>query len=160
MGNRYKTPERNYDMEKVIVKVGAYKRYEFDDLSEAQEFAVTAVRTEDIDRQYQTSTSATVYWRDIDGLDYSWTVTRYLDEEEEQVISAADEPQETQQQEGVTIPEGYKLVKEYKTERIQLLIRPTTKAALKQMAAAQGTSLNDLINQILDKSIEEGEEQA
>ena len=84
MGNRYKTPERNYDMEKVIVKVGAYKRYEFDDLSEAQEFAVTAVRTEDIDRQYQTSTSATVYWRDIDGLDYSWTVTRYLDEEEEQ----------------------------------------------------------------------------
>ena len=160
MGNRYKTPGRNDDMEKVIVKVGAYKRYEFDDLSEAQKFAVTAVRTEDIDRQYQTSTSATVYWSDIDGLDYSWTVTRYLDEAEEQVISAADEPQEAQQQEDVTIPEGYKLVKEYKTERIQLLIRPTTKAALKQKAAAQGTSLNDLINQILDKYTEEGEEQA
>lgn len=71
-------------MGKVIVKVGAYKRYEFDDLGDAQRFAVTAVRTEDVDRKYQTSTSATVYWRDIDGLDYSWTVTRYLDEEEEQ----------------------------------------------------------------------------
>lgn len=71
-------------MGKVIVKVGAYKRYEFDDLGDAQRFAVTAVRTEDVDRKYQTSTSATVYWRDIDGLDYSWTVTRYLEEEEEQ----------------------------------------------------------------------------
>ena len=72
-------------------------------------------------------------------------------------ISAADEPQEAPQtaQEGFSIPKGYKLVKENKTERIQLLVRPTTKAALKQKAAAQGTSLNDLINQILDKYVEE-----
>ena len=154
MGNRYKTPGRNDDMEKVIVKVGAYKRYEFDDLSEAQEFAVTAVRTEDIDRQYQTSTSATVYWRDIDGLDYSWTVTRYLDEGEEQVISAADEPQEAQQQEGVTIPEGYRLAKEYKTERIQLLVRPSLKEGMKQEAEAQGLSMNELVNTIFEEYLE------
>ena len=71
-------------------------------------------------------------------------------------ISAADEPQEAPQQtqEGLAIPKGYKLVKEYKSERMQLLVRPATKEAIKQAAAAQGVSMNDLVNQILDEYAE------
>ena len=73
-----------------------------------------------------------------------------------QFISAADEEgqQETQQQEGVAIPKGYKLVKENKSERMQLLVRPATKEAIKKAAAAQGLSMNDLVNNILDEYAE------
>ena len=75
-----------------------------------------------------------------------------------QFISAAEEepiaPQQEEQPEGVTSPKGYMLVKEMKTERVQLLIRPTTKAQIKQEAAAKGISLNDLVNQILEEHIE------
>lgn len=71
-------------------------------------------------------------------------------------ISAADTaPEEPQAaKDGFTIPKGYKLTKENKSERMQLLVRPTTKAAIKQAAAAQGVSMNDLINQILDEYTE------
>lgn len=60
--------------------------------------------------------------------------------------------QETVQ--GFTIPKGYRLAKEYKTERMQLLVRPATKEAIKKAAAAQGLSMNDLVNQIFDEYIE------
>ena len=70
-------------------------------------------------------------------------------------ISAADAEEAPQQtQEGLAIPKGYKLVKEYKSERMQLLVRPATKEAIKQAAAAQGVSMNDLVNQILDEYAE------
>lgn len=71
-------------------------------------------------------------------------------------ISAADEqpeaPQQTQEE--IFVPKGYKLVKENKSERMQLLIRPATKEAIRQAAAAQGLSMNDLVNQILDEYAE------
>ncbi len=57
-------------------------------------------------------------------------------------------------QQAFTIPKGYRLAKEYKTERMQLLVRPTTKAAIKKAADAQGLSMNDLVNQILDEYAE------
>lgn len=57
-------------------------------------------------------------------------------------------------EQGFTIPKGYRLAKEYKTERMQLLVRPTTKEAIKKAAAAQGVSMNDLINQLLDEYAE------
>lgn len=70
-------------------------------------------------------------------------------------ISAADAPQDTPQtQDGVTIPKGYKLVKENKSERMQLLVRPATKEAIKQEAAAQGISMNDLVNNIFEDYLE------
>lgn len=71
-------------------------------------------------------------------------------------ISAAEEaPAETQQTpEGITIPKGYKLVKENKSERMQLLVRPATKAAIKAEADAQGLSMNDLINTIFEEYLE------
>lgn len=71
-------------------------------------------------------------------------------------ISAADEQPEVKAaaQEGTTIPKGFKLTRENKSERMQLLVRPTTKEAIKKAAAAQGVSMNDLINQILDEYTE------
>ena len=52
------------------------------------------------------------------------------------------------------LPKGYKLVKENKSERMQLLVRPATKEAIKKAAAAQGLSMNDLVNNILDEYAE------
>ena len=44
--------------------------------------------------------------------------------------------------------------KEYKSVRLQLLIRPTTKSDLKRIADDRGQSLNDLINQVLEEYTE------
>lgn len=52
---------------------------------------------------------------------------------------------------GITIPKGYRLVPEFKSERLQLLVRPEIKEGIKQAAAAQGVSMNELINRILDE---------
>ena len=73
----------------------------------------------------------------------------------EQFISAAEKPQETPQaaQEGIIIPKGYKLVRENKSARLQLLIRPSTKEALKEEAAALGISVNDLANNIFEEHL-------
>lgn len=75
----------------------------------------------------------------------------------EQFISTAEEPAEPMQgstETGPAIPKGYKLVRENKSERMQLLIRPTLKDAIKQEAQAQGLSMNDLIGEILEEYIE------
>ena len=69
-------------------------------------------------------------------------------------ISAAEEQREAPQPAGVTIPKGYRLVKELKSERMQLLVRKATKEAIKNAAAAQGISMNDFVNTILDDYVE------
>ena len=73
-------------------------------------------------------------------------------------ISAAEEPQEvpsgSRATEGVVVPKGYKLVKENKSDRMQLLVRPTIKEAIKKEAAAQGVSMNDLVNCIFEEYLE------
>ena len=71
-------------------------------------------------------------------------------------ISAADDPQEAPQtaQEGFSIPKGYKLVKESKSERMQLLVSKTLKDAIKQEAKAQGLSMNELANAIFEEYLE------
>lgn len=55
---------------------------------------------------------------------------------------------------GNVLPAGYKLAKETKSERIQLMVRPSTKKVLKELAFDRRLSLNDLINQILEEYIE------
>ena len=75
----------------------------------------------------------------------------------EMFISAAEEQQEAPQDAqaaGFTIPKGYRLVKENKSERMQLLVRPATKEAIKKAAAAQGLSMNDLVNNIFEEYLE------
>lgn len=74
-------------------------------------------------------------------------------------ISAAEDPKENiiadpTPSTGAIIPKGYKLVKENKSERMQLLIRPSIKDAIRQEAMAQGLSMNDLINNIFEEYIE------
>ena len=72
-------------------------------------------------------------------------------------ISAAEE-QETKPRdidpEGAQIPKGYRLVRESKNQRTQILLRPTTKQTLRDMAEEQGKSLNELINSILEDYID------
>ena len=48
------------------------------------------------------------------------------------------------------IPDGYKLVRESKTDRLQLMIRPTTHAKLKKYAEDNGISKNEVINMLLE----------
>ncbi len=71
-------------------------------------------------------------------------------------ISAAEEQEAPQQMQntGVTIPKGYKLVKENKSQRMQLLVRPTLKDAIREEAEAQGLSMNDLVNNIFEEYLE------
>lgn len=72
-------------------------------------------------------------------------------------ISAAEEQQEAPQDAqaaGFTIPKGYRLEKDYKSERMQLLVRPATKEAIRALAAEQGLSMNDLVNNIFEEYLE------
>ena len=78
-----------------------------------------------------------------------------------QFISTPEEepaPKKTAKKEepatALTAPAGYVLKREGKSERMQLLIRPTTKQELKKIADAKGVSVNDLANTIFDEYIE------
>lgn len=54
----------------------------------------------------------------------------------------------------IDIPKGYKLVKENKSQHMQLLVRPAIKNAIKAEAEAQGLSMNDLANNIFEEYLE------
>ena len=72
-------------------------------------------------------------------------------------ISTAEEPKQghtSRLDMNGDIPKGYVLVKENKSERMQLLVRPTLKEAIKKEAQAQGLSMNDLINNIFEEYLE------
>lgn len=76
------------------------------------------------------------------------------------ISNVSEEPAEvnTDQEDttaGFVVPKGYKLTKETKSERMQLLVRPTLKADLKAAAAAQGVSVNDLANSIFEEYLKE-----
>lgn len=51
------------------------------------------------------------------------------------------------------IPAGYRIVKEAKTHRMQLVIRPSTKEQLRKTAAADGISVNEWINRAIEKEL-------
>ena len=55
---------------------------------------------------------------------------------------------------GFIIPKGYRLEKDYKSERMQLLVRPATKEAIRALAAEQGLSMNELVNNIFEEYLE------
>ena len=54
---------------------------------------------------------------------------------------------------GISINKGYRLVREAKSERVQYLIRPTTKEALATIAKDAEISVNELVNRILEEFI-------
>lgn len=53
---------------------------------------------------------------------------------------------------------NWKLVREAKSERMQLLIRPAAKEALTVIAAKSEISVNELVNRILEAFIDESAE--
>lgn len=57
---------------------------------------------------------------------------------------------------GYEVPKGWKLTREARSERIQLLVRPSTKDKLKAEADRQHRSLNEYVNDILEQYIERG----
>lgn len=57
---------------------------------------------------------------------------------------------------GGQIPPGYRLVREQRSARIQLLTYPDTKDALRKEAFEQGIRLNELINNIFDEYLGRG----
>ena len=56
------------------------------------------------------------------------------------------------------IPDGFRLVRERKSERMNLLVRDNTKKALKRLAIMDGISLNELVNRIFDEYISKRED--
>ena len=52
------------------------------------------------------------------------------------------------------IPKGYMLVKERKTARMHILTKPSTKETLKEVAEKKGTSVNDLVNDMIEAALD------
>lgn len=61
----------------------------------------------------------------------------------------ADRPEK--EPEAFNIPAGYRLVRESKSKRLQLLVTPTTAANLKTAAALEGVSLNEICNRAFEE---------
>ena len=75
-------------------------------------------------------------------------------------ISAADEQEARQEDLGENKPRlGYKIgyIPENKTERMQLLVKPSIKSAIKELSTKRGLSMNELINQIFEEYLERQE---
>lgn len=88
-----------------------------------------------------------------------------------QFISAAEDPEEAPPQpeapqeapqapqDGFSVPKGYRLAPEFKSERVQLLIRPVLKEVVKRAAAERGISMNEFICQLIEEYAERQESQ-
>lgn len=73
-----------------------------------------------------------------------------------QFISSAPNEERTEKKEQdihAQAPEGYKLVPEAKSRRLQLLIQPSLYDRIKEKARETGTSVNDTIHSILSKAM-------
>ncbi len=53
------------------------------------------------------------------------------------------------------LPDGYILVRERKSRRLQLLIRPSIYEEVKNMATENNQSVNDYINELIEKEVYE-----
>lgn len=54
------------------------------------------------------------------------------------------------------VPAGYRLIKESKNKRLQLLVTPTINDSLRAAAAVEGISLNELCNRIFEEYFKRG----
>lgn len=75
-----------------------------------------------------------------------------------QFISTPEETPEPKKKDAPKqgIPEGYKLNPEYvekKSRRLQLLMQPSLYEKLKSKASDEGTSVNNLIHQLLEEAV-------
>lgn len=72
-----------------------------------------------------------------------------------QFISKEETPQ-TNKPTAQKIPEGYKINPEYiekKSRRVQLLMQPSLYDLLKSRALEEGTSVNNLIHELLEEAV-------
>ena len=53
----------------------------------------------------------------------------------------------------IKIPKGYRLIRESKSERVQLLVRPATMKRLRKRAEEQDISVNELCNRLFDNYV-------
>ena len=51
------------------------------------------------------------------------------------------------------LPEGYRLVKESKSRRVQLLVRPSIYEGIKKLAEDSKQSVNDYLNDLFEKEV-------
>lgn len=74
-------------------------------------------------------------------------------------ISGSDEAPEATAESAAAqdLPIGYKIAKESKTRRLQLLIRPSVYTALKQLSEERGISFNELVNRVFEEYLEKVE---
>lgn len=70
------------------------------------------------------------------------------------ISSATEEEPEQIRKDSGTLPRGYIMGKETKSERVQLLLRPSIKDGIKELAKEEGRSVNDLINDALAEYLE------
>lgn len=70
---------------------------------------------------------------------------------------AAPQPQETTTEtgEGFTVPIGYRVVREPKNRRMQLLITQHVNDRMREAAAAEGISLNELCNRVFEEYLKQ-----
>lgn len=59
----------------------------------------------------------------------------------------------TQDPAGAVIPDGYRLVPEAKSKRMQLLVRPTVYEKFRVICDGEGISVNEKINQLLEAAV-------
>lgn len=75
----------------------------------------------------------------------------------EMFISSASDPDGTEPAtapeidlNSINVPEGYIIRRESKNQRMQILVRPSTKKNLEEEASKRNTSMNDVINTIVE----------
>ncbi len=72
------------------------------------------------------------------------------------ITSVEDERLKDANIDSFKVPVGYRLVRESKSQRIQLLVTPSTATDLKTAAEVQGISLNELCNRIFEDYLKRG----
>lgn len=65
------------------------------------------------------------------------------------------DPEEAAKLADVKVPEGYKLVREAKSRRMQIVLRPLTHARFKKACQEQGISQNELVNSLIENYLKE-----
>ncbi len=69
------------------------------------------------------------------------------------ISTIPNEDQTERKDRDIITPEGYKVVPEAKSKRLQLLIQPSLYKRVKKKADANGTSVNDTIHNILSRAL-------
>jgi uridine kinase len=81
------------------------------------------------------------------------TAELFISEAEAQTQEQTKEPVQDPA-DGFVVPKGYMLVRENKTARMQLLVRPTLKEKIMQEADRQHMSMNELFEKVFEEYLE------